>query len=50
MRIRLYAARAMVNAMPTRSSPRNLIWRQLSTDFSQPKISSIRLRFCWLSP
>ena len=39
----------MVNAMPTRSSPRNLVWRQPPTDFSQPKISSIRLRFFWLS-
>jgi hypothetical protein len=41
--------KAMVHAMRTRSSPRNLVCRKPPMVFSQPKISSIRLRFLWLS-
>ena len=44
MRSRLYAAAAKVKLHPTRSTPRNRVLRCSATVFSQPKISSTRLR------
>ena len=39
-----------VNIHPTRSRPRNRVWRHSPTVFSQPNTSSTRLRKRWLTP
>ena len=46
---RVYAAAAKVNIQRTRSSPRNRVLRCCATVFIQPKTSSTRLRFLWLT-
>src|SRR5271170_4519258 len=49
IRTRLYAAAPIVNIHPTRARPRCRTFRSNATLLIQPKISSIRLRFLWLT-
>ena len=49
IRTRLYTVAAKVNIQPTRSTPLYRVLRISPTVFSQPKISSTRLRTRWLT-